>query len=117
MVTKKEKKDFRHARVRSKVTGSAERPRLCVFRSLSHIYAQIINDEKGETLVSFSTLAKEYQEKSGTKTDRAQKVGKGIAGLALQKGISRVVFDRGGYQYHGRVKALADGAREGGLEF
>ncbi|MBP8932997.1 MAG: 50S ribosomal protein L18 [Candidatus Atribacteria bacterium] len=114
---KKQKRGYRHKRVRSKVKGTAESPRLCVYRSLSHIYGQIIDDDKGETLASYSTLSASLRTISGTKTEKAREVGKGIAQIALQKGIKRVVFDRGGNKYHGRVKALADGAREGGLEF
>jgi len=106
-------------RIRKKIRGNAERPRLNVFRSLKHIYAQIIDDQKGYTLVSSSTLDKELKEaiKGLNKTEAARMVGKRIASLAIEKGIKKVVFDRGGYLYHGRVKALAEGAREGGLEF
>jgi len=109
----------RHMRIRKKIRGNAERPRLNVFRSLKHIYAQIIDDQKGYTLVSSSTLDKELKEaiKGLNKTEAARMVGKRIASLAIEKGIKKVVFDRGGYLYHGRVKALAEGAREGGLEF
>jgi len=106
-------------RIRKKIRGNAERPRLNVFRSLKHIHAQIIDDQKGYTLVSSSTLDKELKEaiKGLNKTEAARMVGKRIASLAIEKGIKKVVFDRGGYLYHGRVKALAEGAREGGLEF
>ena len=106
----------RHKRVRGKVNGTPERPRLNVFRSETNIYAQIIDDTKGITLVSASSLEKGF-ECEGTKTDAAKKVGEVIAERAKAKGIDTVVFDRGGYLYHGRVKALAEGAREGGLQF
>lgn len=109
----------RHLRVRNKIFGTAERPRLNVYRSLNHIYAQIIDDEQGVTLVSVSTLSPDIKEKikSGGNKDAAAEVGKLIAAKARDKGIKKVVFDRGGYIYHGRIKALAEGAREGGLEF
>ncbi len=112
------KRQARHRRVRNKVAGSELRPRLNVFRSLHHIYAQIIDDGKGETLVSASTLEGEVkgQIEEMTKTRKAEVVGSCLARKALQKGIRRVVFDRGGYKYHGRVKALADAARKEGLE-
>ena len=106
----------RHNRVRSKISGTAERPRLCVFRSENHIYAQIIDDVAGSTLVSASTVEKGFDGKGGN-CEAAKKVGAAVAERALQKGIEEVVFDRGGYIYHGRVKALAEGAREGGLKF
>ena len=108
----------RHRRVRRKLSGTAERPRLNVFRSLRHIYAQIINDEVGRTLVSASTseAAVREQIEGLDKTAQAQVVGKVLAERALAKGVTQVVFDRGGYKYHGRVKALAEGTREGGLE-
>ena len=117
LMDKKQKRLYRHQRVRSKIKGTAERPRLCVFRSLNHIYAQVIDDEKGETLVAYSTLSADMKMMTGTKSQKAKEVGKGIAQLAIRKGIKQVVFDRGGNKYHGRVKALAEGAREGGLEF
>jgi large subunit ribosomal protein L18 len=109
----------RHRRVRKKVTGSSERPRLNVFRSLKHIYAQIIDDDKGHTLVAASTLDPELRGKPCglTKTEQAKSVGKLLAERALARGVKQVVFDRGGYKYHGRVKALAEGSREAGLEF
>ena len=109
----------RHKRVRNKVKGSADRPRLDVFRSANHVYAQIIDDSQGITIVSSSTLDPEIRgEVEGkTKVVCAQMVGTSIAKRATEKGISQVAFDRGGYKYHGRVKALADAAREGGLEF
>ena len=106
----------RHKRVRGKVSGTPERPRLNVFRSETNIYAQIIDDTKGVTLVSASSLEKGFS-CDGTKTDAAKKVGEMVAERAKAKGIEAVVFDRGGYLYHGRVKALAEGAREGGLQF
>lgn len=106
----------RHARVRKNISGTADRPRLNVFRSLNHIYAQIIDDVKGVTLVSASTMDKEFSGYGGN-VEAAEKVGKMIAEKALAAGIKQVVFDRGGYVYHGRVAALANGAREGGLEF
>jgi large subunit ribosomal protein L18 len=112
-----ERRIRRHRRVRKKVRGTAERPRLSVFRSLKHIYAQIINDEEGQTLVAASSLSPEIRGMQGTKTDIARAVGRLIAQKALEKGITKVVFDRGGYKYHGRVKALAEGAREAGLLF
>lgn len=106
----------RHKRVRKNVSGTAERPRLDVFRSLNHIYVQIIDDTKGVTLAAASSLEKGF-EGSGGNCEGAKKVGEMIAKKALEKGIKEVVFDRGGYIYHGRVAALAEGAREGGLQF
>lgn len=108
----------RQIRVRNNIHGTAQRPRLNVYRSLNNIYAQLINDDLGETLVAASSLSPEIKGKmpGGTK-DTATEVGKLIAVKALEKGINKVVFDRAGYIYHGRVKALADGAREGGLKF
>ncbi|MGI4757022.1 MAG: 50S ribosomal protein L18 [Janthinobacterium lividum] len=107
-----------HARVRAKVEGTAVRPRLNVFRSLNHIYAQIIDDASATTLAAASTITKKGDEKkSGGNTAAAATVGRLIAEQAKDKGVTRVVFDRGGYLYHGRVKALADAAREAGLEF
>ena len=106
----------RHKRVRGKVSGTPERPRLNVFRSETNIYAQIIDDTKGVTLVSASSLEKGF-EGSGSNCEAAKKVGEAIAERAKAKGIEAVVFDRGGSLYHGRVKALAEGAREGGLQF
>jgi large subunit ribosomal protein L18 len=109
----------RHHRVRKRLSGTAERPRLNVFRSLRHIYAQIIDDEVGHTLVSASTSESEVRKQieGMAKTDQAHVVGKVLAQRALAKGVTQVVFDRGGYKYHGRVKALAEGSREAGLEF
>ena len=106
----------RHKRVRGKVSGTPERPRLNVFRSETNIYAQIIDDTKGVTLVSASSLEKGF-EGPGSNCEAAKKVGLAVAERAKAKGIEAVVFDRGGYLYHGRVKALAEGAREGGLQF
>ena len=109
----------RHKRVRSKISGTSDRPRLCVYRSLGQIYAQIIDDVKGVTLASASTLDKDVKSacQGKTKTEQAKIVGQTIAARALEKKISEVVFDRGGYIYIGRVQALADGAREAGLKF
>lgn len=109
----------RHRRVRARVTGTAQRPRLNVFRSLMNIYAQVIDDEVGRTLVSASTIDSEVrtQLEGKNKTEAARIVGKVVAERARKAGINTVVFDRGGYKYHGRVAALAEGAREGGLEF
>lgn len=107
----------RHKRVRKLISGTEQRPRLNVFRSLKHIYAQIIDDTKGITLVSASTLDKELKESYGGNKDAARAVGKLVAQRAIDAGIKSVVFDRGGYIYHGRVQELAEGAREGGLEF
>lgn len=106
----------RHARVRKNISGTAERPRLNVFRSLNHIYAQIIDDTKGITLAAASSMDKEFGGNGGN-VEGAKEVGTLIAKKAAEKGIKQVVFDRGGYVYHGRVAALAEGAREGGLEF
>ena len=105
---------LRHARVRRKVSGTTERPRLAVFRSNTHIYAQIIDDAGGRTVAAASTLG---VDSTGANIDAAVEVGKQIAAAAQKAGVSTVVFDRGGYLFHGRVKALADAAREGGLEF
>jgi len=106
----------RHIRVRGKVSGTSERPRLNVFRSNANIYAQIIDDVNGVTLVSANTLEKEFEGATGN-IEAAKKVGLVLAERAKAKGIDQVVFDRGGYLYHGRIAALAEGAREGGLEF
>ncbi len=109
----------RHQRVRKKVMGSSERPRLNVFRSLKHIYAQVIDDDQGHVLVSASTLDHELRPRVQglAKVEQAKLVGEVLAQRALAGGLKRVVFDRGGYRYHGRVKALAEAARTGGLEF
>jgi large subunit ribosomal protein L18 len=109
----------RHKRVRAKIEGTSTHPRLCVFRSINHIYAQIIDDSKGNTLASASTLDSDVKSEldGKVKIERAKLVGTLVAKRALGKGIEQVVFDRGGYKYHGRVKALADAARQGGLKF
>ncbi|MBQ4036544.1 MAG: 50S ribosomal protein L18 [Clostridia bacterium] len=106
----------RHKRVRGKIFGTAQKPRLCVFRSLKNIYAQVIDDENGKTLASASSLDKEFNQYGGNK-DAAKLVGQAVAKAAMDKGITEVVFDRGGYIFHGRVEALAEGAREAGLKF
>jgi large subunit ribosomal protein L18 len=108
-----------HARVRTRIVGTPERPRLCVYRSLEHIYAQIIDDRDGRTVVSASSVDKETKKnlKGGGNVASAKAVGKIIAERAKAAGVAKVVFDRGGYKYHGRVKALADAAREAGLQF
>ncbi len=105
--------------MRSKVSGTASRPRLCVFRSLDHIYAQVIDDDRGHTLASASTLDPEVRSEAGAKpkVEAAKLVGQLVAQRALEQGMATVVFDRGGYKYHGRVKALAEAAREAGLKF
>ncbi|MFC1922728.1 50S ribosomal protein L18 [Chloroflexota bacterium] len=109
----------RHLRVRKRVNGTADRPRLNVFRSLSQIYVQVINDETGTTLISASSIDRDLRKnmKGKTKTEQAEQVGKVVAERAKSQGIDQVIFDRAGYRYIGRVKALADGAREGGLQF
>ena len=109
-------REARHRRVRAKISGTPERPRLNVYRSTKHIYAQLIDDVNGVTLASASSMDKDF-EGTGGNTEAARKVGTMIAERALAKNITEVVFDRGGYLYHGRVKELADGAREGGLKF
>jgi large subunit ribosomal protein L18 len=106
-------RQLRHHRVRRKVSGTAERPRLVVFRSDKHIYAQLVDDDAGRTIATVTSL----KVGNGKKTAKASEVGKQVAVVAKDRGITRVVFDRGGYKYHGRVKAVAEGAREGGLEF
>lgn len=118
-VGKNEIRQRKHERVRKRISGTPERPRLNVFRSLKHIYAQIIDDTTGTTLVSASTVDEALKGKlnSGSNKEAAREVGKLLARKALEKGITKVVFDRGGYLYHGRVRELAEGAREGGLEF
>jgi len=110
--TRSEQRQRRHLRVRKKVTGTAERPRLVVYRSLKHTYAQLVDDVSQRTLMTVASGGFE-----GKKAERSAEVGKAIAQRAKEAGITTVVFDRGGYKYHGRVKAVADGAREGGLEF
>lgn len=112
-------RERRHQRVRRRVVGTPQRPRLNIYRSLLHIYGQIIDDSQGRTLASASTLDPEVRQQlgQGTKTDDAKVVGRVLAQRALARGVKQVVFDRGGYRYHGRVRALAEAAREGGLEF
>ncbi len=105
-----------HKRIRSRVSGTAERPRLAVFRSINHIYAQVIDDGPGHTIVAAASTEKDLKGKGGN-VEGAKLIGQTVAQRAKEKGIARVVFDRGGYLYHGRVKALADAAREAGLEF
>lgn len=122
MINKKDKNQIRkvrHLRVRKKISGTAERPRLCVYRSLNGIYAQLIDDTKGVTLAAASTVEAELKAKVAemTKTQAAKEVGKAIAQRAVDKGCKSVIFDRGGYIYTGRVAELAAGAREGGLDF
>jgi len=112
--TREEKRYRRHLRVRKKVTGTAERPRLVVFRSLKHISAQLVDDVAGRTLLTVSSVSLET---AGKKTEKSLSVGLALAEKAKGTGITKVVFDRAGYRYHGRVKAVADGARKGGLEF
>jgi large subunit ribosomal protein L18 len=116
-VTKEEGRERRKRRIRKKISGETTRPRISVFRSSKHIYVQAIDDFKGATLATASTLSEGVKGVEGTKTDEATAVGKAIAKALLEKGISEVIFDRNGYLYHGRVKALAEGAREGGLKF
>lgn len=119
MVKKQDKnaaRQKRHIRVRAKISGTPERPRLNVFRSNTHIYAQLIDDVNGVTLAAASTMDKGFEGATGNK-EAARKVGQAIAKVAADKGITEVVFDRGGYVYHGRVMELAEGAREGGLKF
>jgi large subunit ribosomal protein L18 len=118
MIPQRKRNEIRqrvHDRIRAKIQGTAERPRLNVYRSLNHIYAQVIDDAKGATLVSASTVA--AKTKAGGNVAAAKEVGKLVAERAQEKGIKKVVFDRGGYLYHGRIKALADAAREAGLDF
>ncbi len=120
MINKQNKNQIRlkrHLRVRSNISGTAQCPRLNVYRSTSHIYAQVIDDVAGKTLAASSTVAKDVNVKGKTKTEAAAIVGADVAKKAMAKGIACVVFDRGGYLYTGRVKALADGAREAGLKF
>ncbi len=114
MAERQQKRNIRHKRVRAKIKGTAKRPRLCVFRTPKHIYAQLIDDENGKTILSISDAKKTKKE---TKVSSASEVGKLIAKKAVEKKIAQVVFDRGGYKYHGRIKALADGARKAGLKF
>jgi large subunit ribosomal protein L18 len=118
MITQTNRNEIRqriHARIRAKLAGTAERPRLSVYRSLNHIYAQVIDDQQGVTLASASTMALKL--KTGGNVAAAKEIGKAVAEAATAKGIKKVVFDRGGFLYHGRIKAVADAAREAGLEF
>jgi large subunit ribosomal protein L18 len=115
--TQRDRRYRRHLRVRKKISGTGERPRLVVFRSLKHTYAQLIDDERGHTLVGTSDMSSDLTGEKSGKVGVAFAVGKSIATRAKELGITRAVFDRAGYIYHGRVKAVADGAREGGLEF
>jgi large subunit ribosomal protein L18 len=115
-VAKKEIRTRVHARIRRRVRGTTERPRLAVFRSLAHIYAQVIDDSQGKTLVAASSVDKTHRTNGGNLA-AAKAIGKALAQRAKEQGITRVVFDRGGYPYHGRVKALAEAARAAGLEF
>lgn len=117
-MAQKDRADIRravHTRIRRKVQGSANRPRLAIYRSLNHIYAQVIDDEQGRTLASASTTEKDLRGGTGGNVEAAQRVGRAIAERAISKGVESVVFDRGGYRFHGRVKALTDAAREAGL--
>ena len=115
--TRAERRYRRHLRVRQKVAGTEQRPRLVVFRSLKHVYAQLVDDDQGKTLVAVSDRTKELVREKPGKVGAALAVGKLLAQRAKAKGVTKVVFDRAGYLYHGRVRAVADGAREGGLEF
>lgn len=118
-LSKTEKRKRRHARVRKKISGTAERPRLCVFRSKRHIYAQLIDDETGRSICGVSTVSARFRQEvgKGSTKQAARAVGAMIAAKAKEADIEKVVFDRGGYKYHGRVRELAEGAREGGLKF
>jgi large subunit ribosomal protein L18 len=118
MITQNKRNEIRqriHSRIRQKLAGTAARPRLNVYRSLSHIYAQVIDDQNGVTLVSASSM--QLKLKTGGNVAAAKEIGKAVAEKAVAQGIKKVVFDRGGYLYHGRIKALADAAREAGLDF
>ncbi len=118
-IDKNTERKRRHERVRKKISGTASVPRFCVYRSTSHVYVQVIDDAKGATIVSASTVEKDVRQKLGdmTKTEAAKLVGKKAAERAIEKGVKQVVFDRGGYLYTGRVQAVAEGAREAGLNF
>jgi large subunit ribosomal protein L18 len=118
-VSMRKARQTRHARIRATLKGTADRPRLCVFRSLEHIYVQVIDDEQGHTLTSASTLEPDIAKKvdGKKKADQAGVIGTTVAERALKAGVKQVVFDRGGYKYHGRVKSLAEAARKAGLEF
>ncbi len=119
--TRREKRIIRHKRIRKKIFGTAERPRMAFYRSLNNLYVQIIDDEKGHTIISASTIDKDFVQKYGKRGGKsiedAKRLGEFIAEKALEKGITKVVFDRGGFKYHGKVKAFADAAREKGLQF
>jgi large subunit ribosomal protein L18 len=115
--TRNDRRYRRHLRVRTRVAGTAERPRLVVFRSLKHIYAQLVNDDQGVTLLGVSDASEGVDSTTAGKVNRAKATGKLLAEKAKAAGVTRVVFDRAGYRYHGRVQAVAEGAREGGLEF
>ena len=115
--TKNEVRSRVHERIRRRLRGTTERPRLAVFRSIAHIYAQVIDDAKGVTIVAASSNEKGSKKRAGGNVATAKEIGRQVAERAKEKGINKVVFDRGGYVYHGRVKALADAAREAGLEF
>jgi large subunit ribosomal protein L18 len=122
MIIKEARKEFRHRRherIRKRLRGTSEKPRLAIFRSLKHIYAQIIDDESGKTLVASSSMEKSFREikEKGPMKEVAKKIGTMLAEKAIQKGIKQIIFDRAGYKYHGRVAALAESAREAGLEF
>ena len=115
MLLKQEKRQKRHKRIRARVFGSKDRPRLCIFRSAKHLYAQLIDDEKGKVMAQVSDL--QIKKTKVPQKELAKEIGKSIAGKAKELKIEIVVFDRGGYKYHGRIKTLAEGAREGGLKF
>ena len=109
----------RHGRIRRKMLGTPERPRLAVHRSLNNLYVQVVDDIKATTILSFSTLDKDFSQKNGkgTKTEKSKNLGKFFAARLKEKGVTKIAFDRGGYQYHGRIKALADSLREAGIQF
>lgn len=117
LLNKKESRKKRHRSLRKRISGTSERPRLAVFRSTRHIYAQVIDDMVQKTLVSAADIEEALRTSKAPKKDRAKQVGAAVAKKCLEKGISQVVFDRAGYKYHGRISALADGAREAGLKF
>lgn len=115
--TRAERRYRRHLRVRRRIRGTAERPRLVVFRSLKHVYAQLVDDDRAHTLVGIGDMSNDLEVDGTGKVERSRAVGRLLAKRAKEQGVKRVVFDRGGYPYHGRIKAVADGARDGGLEF
>jgi large subunit ribosomal protein L18 len=117
LATRSAQRVKRHERIRLRLAGTAERPRLAVFRSLNHIYAQVIDDTTGKTLAAASSLESELRSATGTKSDDAKRVGQLVAERAKKAGVDKVVFDRAGFQYHGRVRSLAEAAREAGLDF